>query len=200
MTKKTCRSFLRFNISFYLLFLFSLFYGHSGHAAGYPSPTAKSGQTSSSAVGDDGDLQKGVEWPVSRFVDNGDGTVTDGLTGLTWMKNANCWGTMTWANALTKISGLNAGTESCSGYTTGIHTDWHLPNRRELRSLIDYGRYNPALPSGHPFSDVQSSYYWSSTSYANSTDNAWIVYLGNGRVNDNFKSYSYYVWPVRGGQ
>ena len=43
------------------------------------------GQTDSVAAGDDGDLQKGVPWPDPRFTDNGDGTVTDHLTGLIWL-------------------------------------------------------------------------------------------------------------------
>ena len=47
---------------------------------------AATGQTESYAPGDDGDLKKGVAWPEARFIDNGDGTVTDGLTGLTWLK------------------------------------------------------------------------------------------------------------------
>ena len=42
----------------------------------YPAPVPKTGQTISYAAGDDGALQKGVTWPVPRFTDNGDGTVT----------------------------------------------------------------------------------------------------------------------------
>ncbi|MCW9078616.1 MAG: hypothetical protein OQK74_05525, partial [Gammaproteobacteria bacterium] len=45
-----------------------------------PAPVAKTGQTSSWAPGDDGDLEKGVAWPSPRFTDNLDGTVTDNLT------------------------------------------------------------------------------------------------------------------------
>ncbi len=40
----------------------------------------------------DGDIQAGATWPMPRFTDNSDGTVTDNLTGLTWLKNANCAG------------------------------------------------------------------------------------------------------------
>lgn len=36
-------------------------------------------------------------------------------------------------------------------------SQWRLPNVRELQSLIDYGEYNPALPTGHPFTGVASS-------------------------------------------
>ena len=55
--------------------------------------------------GQDGELQKGVAWPNPRFTDNGDGTVTDNLTGLIWLKHASCgdlYGTNSggWANWL----------------------------------------------------------------------------------------------------
>lgn len=148
--------------------------------------------------GQDGDHQKGVAWPIPRFTDNGDGTVTDNLTGLTWLKSANCFGLETWAQALSAANGLASG--NC-GLTDGSSAgDWRLPNLRELHSLIDYGHYNPALPNGHPFTGVQSDYYWSSTTYEGYTDDAWPVDLYLGRIYDYVKATSaYYVWPVRGG-
>ena len=56
----------------------------------YPAPVEKTGQTISYATGDDGDLEMGMTWPVPRFTDNEDGMVTDNLTGLMWLKDANC--------------------------------------------------------------------------------------------------------------
>ena len=56
------------------------------------APVPKTGQTTIYAAGDDGALQKGVAWPTPRFTDNDNGTVTDNLTGLIWMKNANAFG------------------------------------------------------------------------------------------------------------
>ena len=53
-----------------------------------PAPVPKTGQTVMYRSQDDGDLQKGVAIPSPRFVDNGDETVTDNLTGLVWLKNA----------------------------------------------------------------------------------------------------------------
>ncbi len=44
----------------------------------------RTGQTDRHATGDDGDLEKGVAWPTPRFMDNGNGTITDNLTGLMW--------------------------------------------------------------------------------------------------------------------
>ena len=56
-----------------------------------PAPVPKTGQTTSFAKvakGDDGNLMSGVAWPNPRFTDNNDGTVTDNLTGLIWLKNS----------------------------------------------------------------------------------------------------------------
>jgi len=175
----------------------------------------QTGQKTSYRFGDDGDLQLGVAWPNPRFHDNGDETVTDNLTGLVWLKDANCiktkyssfdndWvfgdGSVTWQHALDFLSGINNGTYSnCSGG----YTDWRLPNRKEFHSLIDCSNYNPVLPTGHPFTNVQSDGYWSSTSYALVTNHAWLPYMWNGDVpmviKDYYSStYNSYVWPVRG--
>jgi hypothetical protein len=170
------------------------------------APVPKTGQTTSYATGDDGDLEKGVTWPTPRFTDNGDGTVTDNLTGLIWLKQANCGGTRNWANALTFANSLYDGwTGDGSGGDCGLSDgssagDWRLPNVRELQSLIDYGRYYPALPSGHPFTGGQSKLYWSSTTYAPNTSLAWYVYMSDGYVSAYNQTNTLYVWPVRGGQ
>ena len=158
----------------------------------------KTGQTSSHGTRDDGALQRGVAWPDPRFTDNGNGTVTDNLTNLVWLKNANCDGTKTWTNALAFANGLTNG--QC-GLTDGSAAgDWWLPNRRELFSLIDDSQVNPALPSGHPFTGVQSSFYWSSTAYADNADYAWFVSMLHGYVSTYGKSSALHVWPVRAGQ
>jgi len=163
------------------------------------APVEKTGQTTLFVTGDDGDLKKGVAWPVPRFTDNVDGTVTDNLTGLIWLKNANRFNAREWSNALSNCNtladdGSNLTDDSVAG-------DWRLPNVKELQSLIDYGSFDPALPSGHPFTGVVSNYYWSSTTVADFTGVAWGVNLGNGYVYyDDKVGFSFYVWPVRGGQ
>jgi hypothetical protein len=159
---------------------------------------AKTGQTSSYATGDDGDLQKGIAWPDPRFSNNGDGTVTDNQTGLIWLRNANRGGSMTWADALTYCNNLaDDGLDLTDGSSAG---DWRLPNTKEIFSLVDFGNPNFALPVVHPFSNVQSDHYWSSTTKASETGRAWSMSMASGHTYSDFtKGNSYYVWPVRGG-
>jgi hypothetical protein len=159
-----------------------------------PSPVPKTGQTTSYRSGDDGDLETGVAWPNPRFTDLSDGTVKDNLTGLEWVNAPHSLsgnsGTMKWISAI----------DFCNNLVYAGHSDWRLPSRKELMSLVDYGRYSPALPAGHPFAGVQNyDYYWSGTSYAR-TGGAWSVAMSSGYVYDDDKAYTYYVWPVRGGQ
>ncbi len=138
-------------------------------------------------TGQDGDIQAGVAWPSPRFTDNNDGTLTDNLTGIIWLKNADCFGTLSWSSAYYYCNNM-VKSGSC-GLTDGsVAGDWRLPNRKELSSLIDYSQYNPALPQGHLFDNVKSSYYWSSTTYAKSRANAWI-YQRNAFININKKFY-----------
>lgn len=177
------------------------------YALAWPARAPKTGQTTSYAAGDDGALQKGVAWPNSRFTDNGNGTVTDNLTGLIWLKNANyANATRNWATALTDVAQLNTNgtmnSNNCGDTSNGgsYQMDWRLPNVRELHSLVDYGHINPALSNPNLFTGVQSYSYWSSTEYADSTSVAWVVDLIHGHVYYNNKTGSYYVWPVRGGQ
>jgi hypothetical protein len=81
-----------------------------------PADLPKTGQTTSYSTGDDGDLERGVAWPSPRFTDNGNGTVKDNLTGLIWLKDANCFSRRTWAQALSDANSLANG--SC-GLTDG---------------------------------------------------------------------------------
>lgn len=173
-------------------------WGQTGTYNIYPAMLPKTGQTTSYAAGDDGALQRGVAWPNPRFTDNSNGTVTDTLTGLIWLKTANCFGPTDWTTALSDANTLNSG--EC-GLTDGsVEGDWRLPNVRELFSPIDWERFEPALPSGHPFTNVQSSHYWTSSTNAGVTSTAWFVGLRYGLIDYNYKTHPYSVWPVRGGQ
>jgi hypothetical protein len=198
-------------------------YSSAAYAA--PADIPKSGQTTSAATGDDGDLQKGVAWPSTRFTTNADATVTDNLTSLVWAPDGNIipardnnWdadgttndGMVTWQHALDYVLKLNA--ESYLG-----HNDWRLPNINELESLVhaEYTKEttcggscttNAAWLNSQGFSNVQADGYgyWSSTTYAGVTNFAWFVVMYDGGVGCDVKSSTgpfnrYYVWPVRSG-
>jgi len=130
-------------------------------------------------TGQDGDIQAGVAWPVPRFTDNGNSTVTDNLTGLIWLQDANCFpgdfdGLMKWQDALPLAN--NLAHDQCGLSDGSVAGDWRLPNIKELHSLIDFGQLSPALPVGHPFLNVQHHLdgaflgYWSSTTYIGRLD------------------------------
>jgi len=160
------------------------------------APVPQTGQTTSFATGDDGDLQKGVALPDPRFTDNLNGTITDNLTGLIWLQNANCFGAQVWAQALAGANGLDSG--QC-GLTDGsVAGDWRLSNVRELYSLVDHGTFSPSLPAGHPFADFRASGYWSSTTVAGFPANAGGVGFFTGGVFNFGKTNFSFVLPVRG--
>jgi len=166
-------------------------------------------------TGQDGDIQPGVAWPEPRFVDNSDGTVTDMLTGLMWLKDASCAdlagtdtnGAADWTTALTAAQALADGT--CGLTDSSAAGDWRLPSRWELESLLDLEYHHPALSNavgtaqwieGDAFEGVQSDLYWPSTSWADSPSDAWYVNLGYGLAYCTAKTSAFYVWPVLGGQ
>lgn len=115
-------------------------------------------------TGQDGEDQAGLAPPFDRFVDNGDGTITDRFTDLVWLKNADCLNDYSWQEAVTFGKQLNGSVNVC-GLQDQSPQIWRIPNVNELMSLLDLGSVNPALPDGHPFVGF-SGYYWTSTTYA----------------------------------
>jgi hypothetical protein len=114
--------------------------------------------------------------------------VLDRETGLTWEQSP-----------LTTTHTWDAARGQCTARTTGGRKGWRLPSVHELASLVDPANSNPALPTGHPFSNVQSSFYWSATTHAENTAFAWDVSFVNGGVFILGKVNPGYVWCVRGG-
>jgi len=195
-------------------------------ASGLPAARVlKTGQTgcydsngngiSCAGTGQDGELQKGV---VRSYTDNGDGTVTDNQTGLTWEKKSDDGSihdkdnAYTWSDAFSVfIAGLN--TANFAG-----HNDWRLPNRFELETLLDLEETNPpvdltffsnncgANSSGNPGCLVTNCSctaplgYWSSTTVLPTPRFAWNVFFYLGGVNFDDKSSTMNpVRAVRGG-
>ena len=158
------------------------------YALALPTQLPTTGQTNSWSINDDGANRKGVAWPTPRYVDHGDGTVTDNLTGLMWTKDAGLSGRWNWGYHLgTWISTVNVG-----GYT-----DWRIPNAYEMFSVFDLRRDWTNQP---PFVNILSSqYYWTSTS---SDDlNAYRVHpTTKTGPHPSAKTGGAYTWPVRGGR
>ena len=172
------------------------------------APVPQTGQTNSYVTGDDGYWHKGVAWPTPRFTDNQNGTVTDNLTGLIWMKNANYFGPKKWQDAVSAANGLASGPGELDLKDGSKPGDWRLPNIRELQSLVDYDRggdvSGPAVPVPNPFTGVVwENRYWSSTNDNADTSNtsAWWLGFDLGFVGTDDKTTNYYlVWCVRGGR
>ena len=123
----------------------------------------------------------------SRFLTaepvSGEQVVTDSVTGLIWQKTYVT--SKTWQQALAYCESLSYGGQS----------DWRLPNKKELMSLVNYERYRPASD----FPNMPSNWFWSSSTYVGSTNYAWYVYFNDGDVNSNNKTNNYYARCVRGG-
>ncbi len=124
--------------------------------------------------------------------------VTDNVTGLRWQGCAlgysgdSCDTTgspteFTWADAL-------AGCESLSW---GGYTDWRLPNKKELRSIVDNRENNPAIDTT-AFPATPSDSFWTSSFHV-TTSYAFCVRFYSGDVSDSFRSGSLFVRCVRGG-
>jgi len=143
----------------------------------------------------DGFYQTGCS-SIGRFVENQDGTVTDTCTGLMWQRETadtnrdgmiNDGDQLNWCDALAY----------CADLSLADYGDWRLPNIRELQSIADYGRLDPAVDP--IFGRVSSvvSWYWSSTSYSHSFASAWGVNFDDGSVLYVDKAGRVYVRAVR---
>ena len=134
-----------------------------------PSRLKKSGQTIKYEDFDDGDYQAGVEFNYDR--DNSKEIVIDYVTNLEWQDNKNLKNIRrNWSDAK----------DYCDKLDFGGFTDWRLPTREELYSIIDFSRANSAYSS--IFTNSSSDYYWTSTTYLKDNDKAWIVYFYNGML------------------
>lgn len=121
--------------------------------------------------------------PTSEFIDHQDGTVTHSHTGLMWKRCAEgqTWsgGTCTgvasnnvnWSSAL--LAGRNA--------VSANHSDWRLPNVKELESIVENKCYSPSI-NASIFPNTPASYFWSASAYAFNPVSVWYVNFLNGVV------------------
>jgi len=185
----------------------------------------RTGVNESIIQGDDGDWQLGREWPEPRFSlnvmelndtnENGvcdgveicDGTVTDNLTELVWLQDANCFAKQYWNDAINLSNNLS-GDGTCGLDDGSDAGNWRMANIKELLSLLDYSQTIPAplLPNGNPFLNVVGfepegfpANYWTSTAIAGDFGGyAFTLSLGVGWVERwTRQGIEYYFWPVR---
>ena len=122
--------------------------------------------------------------------------VLDKETGLVWEQSPetapNPTTAQTWPTARV----------TCNTRTVGGRLGWRLSTLQELASLVDPNNPggNPDLPPGHPFSNVQSSFYWSASTDADFASHALGVGFDFGGVDTRNKDNTNHVWCVSGGQ
>ena len=147
------------------------------------------------------------EWPIPNsqadvtagapnlesYTDNGDGTVTDNVTGLMWQKavatttdDAGTYSTYTWAQAVAY----------CPTLTLAGHNDWRLPSVIEIMSIVDVGRYGPSINDAY-FPATSSSWFWSSSPVAGLPSTVWSVDFNFGLTDRIDVPETFYVRCVR---
>ena len=166
------------------------------------------GQYVSYAAGDDGAIRAGAPLSYARWIDKGDGTIRDTLTGLTWLKKGDCIH-QAWSAAVAAVNALASG--QCGLADGSAAGDWHMPSRAEMLSLGDRALGNHAdffdwnyvaitnvgdqPPIFSPL--VVSEYYWTSTTDAADVSSAWTLYSCDFGVYDQPKSGAGYTLAVR---
>ena len=170
--------------------------------------------------GQDGEIQAGQQMSYTILEKYGEQCIKDNVTGLIWEQKTDDDGLRdkdwfyTWYNPNTKNNGGNAGVQNggnCYGKASGYqcdtqgyiqalnqasycgYSDWRMPTRSELQSIVDYGRYNPSI---NPiFVNTQNAAYWSELSAVGS--NVWIVAFSDGFSDRYSKNEHYYIRAVR---
>ncbi len=121
---------------------------------------------------------------MQRFTDNGDNTVTDNTTGLTWTKT-------------TIAQEVNH--QAAETAAAALGDGWRLPTVNELFSLVDHTQEEPAIDTG-TFPDTQNDWYWTSTKTAWNEAAVWVVYFGLGDAYGSHRDSGACVRAVRSGQ
>ena len=168
------------------------------HCNEYNTNYGNSDKIPCAGTNQDGDLQRGSD---AVYADNGDGTISDKVNSIMWQKCADGENALSCAGAASTFlmddgNGTSPAINICEDLVLGGHSDWHLPNIRELQSVVDYGFSSPAVDSVY-FPNTQAGNYWSSTAVESSTTNAWLVNFADGQVLGGNMANAGYVRCVR---
>jgi hypothetical protein len=116
------------------------------------------------------DVAAGAPNPQS-YTSNGDGTVTDGVTGLMWQQSVPAT-LLSWSDAVA----------SCQSLTLAGHADWRLPSLIELVSIVDPSIFSPSINAAAFPSTPRDAAFWSSTSSPSAPGNAFSVFFVFGNA------------------
>ncbi|HEC15771.1 MAG TPA: DUF1566 domain-containing protein [Sedimenticola sp.] len=141
--------------------------------------------------------------PAERFENTADGAIMDKQTGLMWKtcSEGQTWrrdgcqgdaGVYSWQEALLRAEAVNRG----GGYAG--HSDWRVPNIKELDSLVELACFEPAI-NVEVFPDTPPGYFWAASPYLSDSEFAWGIGFRHGDSLIGRKTRAYHVRLVRGG-
>ena len=142
-----------------------------------------------------------VQWPPSpRFLDNGDGTILDVVTGIVWLADANCFGKLEWKETFRALIKFNNKPQefTCEKYKES-YSDWQMPSLEELADLINEKSENSAQwMNSQGAVNVQSGGdYWTSNETTFNLYFANVINLKHGGARNYPKNLKFFIWPHR---
>lgn len=141
----------------------------------------------------------GIELPTNASWEDGLRCVKDHNTGLIWEVKSPVSGDVNFAEdqyTWNEISSLYVDKLNKANY--GGYSDWRVPNKDEVRSIVDYNKMNPAIDTNY-FQNTQPGIYWCANTYQMQPYFAWVIFMGFGSATASSKNKKQFIRAVRGG-